>query len=141
MKKVVGLLAVTALALSACAPSSTSDGGNDDSVNITFLGTSDIHGHYMPWDYSLDEENTSGSLAQIATAVKEVRESEDNVVLIDAGDFIQDNSSELFQDMNPHPGVSVMNDLNYDVWAIGNDEFDYGMESSTKLQNSLRAQY
>lgn len=138
MKKVVGLLAVTALALSACAPSTTSDGGNDDSVNVTFLGTSDIHGRYMPWDYSLDEENTSGSLAQIATAVKEVRESEDNVVLVDAGDFIQDNSSELFQDMNPHPGVSVMNDLNYDVWAIGNHEFDYGMEKLDKITEQFK---
>ena len=57
----------------------------------------------MPWDYSVDEENLKGSLSQIATAVKEVREHEQNVILIDEGDFIQGNSAELFQDMDDHP--------------------------------------
>lgn len=41
-----------------------------DTVNITLLGTSDLHGTFVPWDYASDTENLAGSLSQIATQVK-----------------------------------------------------------------------
>ena len=42
-------------------------------VNIKILGTSDIHGRVVPWSYGADVEDKSGSYAQIATYVKDVR--------------------------------------------------------------------
>ena len=39
-----------------------------------------------PWDYALNEESTSGSMAQLATAVAEKRT--DNTILVDAGDTL-----------------------------------------------------
>ena len=41
-----------------------------ETVNITLLGTSDLHGTFVPWDYASDTENLAGSLSQIATQVK-----------------------------------------------------------------------
>ena len=65
-------------------------------VNIKLLGTSDIHGRVVPWSYGADVEDKSGSYAQIATYVKDVRKNNKNVVLVDVGDAIQDNQVDVF---------------------------------------------
>lgn len=36
----------------------------DKETKITLLGTSDIHGRFMPWDYALDGPNPTGSMTQ-----------------------------------------------------------------------------
>lgn len=50
-----------------------------ETVNITLLGTSDLHGTFVPWDYASDTENLAGSLSQIATQVKKVRAEQPNL--------------------------------------------------------------
>ena len=44
----------------------------ESEVNITLLGTADIHGRFMPWDYALDGANMSGSLTQLYTVIKKI---------------------------------------------------------------------
>ncbi|MGM3198765.1 bifunctional metallophosphatase/5'-nucleotidase, partial [Bacillus cereus group sp. BC241] len=56
--------------LSLSFPALTADG---DIHNVTILGTSDLHGHFMPWDYAADKLNMRGSLSQIATKVADIR--------------------------------------------------------------------
>lgn len=54
----------------------TASSGEKQETNektVTILGTSDIHGRYMAWDYATDVENKIGSFAQIGTIVKEIR--------------------------------------------------------------------
>lgn len=65
-------------------------------VNIKLLGTSDVHGRIVPWSYGADVEDKSGSYAQIATYVKDVRKNNKNVVLVEVGDAIQDNQVDVF---------------------------------------------
>lgn len=101
---------------------------SESEVKITLISTSDIHGRYMPWDYATDDSNPNGSLTQVSTIVKKIREENPNLILLDTGDMIQDNSADLFKEMNPHPAVAAMNDMAYDVWTLGNHEFDYGFE-------------
>ena len=62
----------------------------ESEVNITLLGTADIHGRFMPWDYALDGANMSGSLTQLYTVIKKVRQENPNTILVDAGDTIQE---------------------------------------------------
>ncbi|MGX6969903.1 bifunctional metallophosphatase/5'-nucleotidase [Vagococcus bubulae] len=95
---------------------------------LTILGTSDIHGRYMAWDYTTDVENKIGSFSQIGTIVKEVRDKNKNTLLVDAGDLIQDNSAEIFKNDDNHPATTVLKALKYDVWTMGNHEFDYGFD-------------
>lgn len=102
--------------------------GANEEITITLLSTSDVHGRYMPWDYAIDGSNPSGSFAQISTAVKEVRKENPNTILLDAGDTIQDNSAELFKEMDKHPAMLAMNTMGYDAWTMGNHEFDYGFD-------------
>ena len=57
-------------------------------VHITILGTADVHGHIMNYDYYGVRTYTQG-FATVSTMVKEVREENPNTLLIDAGDLIQ----------------------------------------------------
>ncbi len=96
-------------------------------INITILGTSDLHGTFVPWDYATDTANMAGSLSQIATQVHKVRAQQPNVILVDAGDTIQGNFVETFKNDKTSPMILGFNALNYDVWVMGNHEFDFGL--------------
>ncbi|MCR5733491.1 MAG: 5'-nucleotidase C-terminal domain-containing protein [Lachnospiraceae bacterium] len=101
------------------------------SKTLRIIATSDLHGKFFPWDYALNEENTSGSMVQLATAIAEYRT--DNTLLVDAGDTIQDNSADIFlENDDVHPMVSAINALGYDVWVTGNHEYNYGMDVTRK---------
>lgn len=107
-------------------------------VNITILGTSDLHGTFVPWDYSTDTENLAGSLSQIATQVHQVRAQQPNVILVDAGDTIQGNFVETFKHDKTSPMILGFNALNYDVWVMGNHEFDFGLQALATPLNQFK---
>ncbi|ATV44628.1 bifunctional metallophosphatase/5'-nucleotidase [Pectobacterium brasiliense] len=115
----------TLLSLLFCL--STSAMAAQEPVNITILGTSDLHGTFVPWDYATDTANMAGSLSQIATQVHKVRAQQPNVILVDAGDTIQGNFVETFKNDKTSPMILGFNALNYDVWVLGNHEFDFGL--------------
>ena len=92
---------------------------------ITILGTADMHGRIYAYEYAVDEVDKDAGFAKITTLVKAEREKNPNLLLMDVGDTVQDNSAELFNDLPVHPMVEVMNDLKVDVWALGNHEFNF----------------
>lgn len=96
-----------------------------DVTTITILGSSDLHGRIYSHDYATDEADSDTGLAKIATLVKQERAIAPNALLIDCGDTVQDNSADLFNDLPIHPMIEGLNFLNYDVWVIGNHEFNY----------------
>ena len=112
-------------------------------VNIKILGTSDIHGRVVPWSYGADVEDKSGSYAQIATYVKDVRKNNKNVVLVDVGDAIQDNQVDVFAKdkkyYKDHPIPKVLNEMNYDVFVLGNHEFNFGMKALDEILKDIKA--
>lgn len=112
-------------------------------VNIKLLGTSDIHGRVVPWSYGADVEDKSGSYAQIATYVKDVRKNNKNVVLVDVGDAIQDNQVDVFAKdkkyYKDHPIPKVLNEMKYDVFVLGNHEFNFGMEALDEILKDIKA--
>lgn len=117
-------IVTSAILASLAIPSFAADG---DIHNVTVLGTSDIHGHFMPWDYAADKSNMHGSLSQIATKVKQIREQDTHVILVDAGDTIQGNFVETFKHEAVDPMMLGFNEMQYDVWVLGNHEFDFGL--------------
>ncbi len=117
-----------ALVLACCLPA-TAEAAQGKSLRI--IATSDLHGKFVPWDYALNAESTSGSVAQLATAIAQYRT--DSTLLVDAGDTIQDNSADIFVGADDiHPMVQALNALNYDVWVTGNHEYNYGMDITKK---------
>ena len=112
-------------------------------VNIKLLGTSDVHGRIVPWSYGADVEDKSGSYAQIATYVKDVRKNNKNVVLVEVGDAIQDNQVDVFAKdkkyYKDHPIPKVLNEMKYDIFVLGNHEFNFGMKALDEILKDIKA--
>lgn len=139
MGKTLASIALSALVLGSGvmgAPAPTK--AAEAPTKITLLGTSDIHGRFMPWDYALDGPNQNGSLTQLFTMIKEIRKENPNTVLVDAGDSIQDNSAELFNDQPESPMMVAMNEMGYDAWAFGNHEFNFGLDTLDKISSQYK---
>lgn len=98
---------------------------------LTLLHTSDLHGSVLPWDDFRDRP-ADGSLAQVSTLVREVRAEVDHPILVlDSGDTIQGTPFEQFPLVRwgeDSPTVFAMNRIGYDAMAVGNHEFNFGLE-------------
>ena len=111
---------------------------SEGTMRLRILATSDLHGKFVPWNYVLNEESMTGSLAQLATAVKEYRD--EHTLLLDAGDSLQENSANLFVERGKtHPMVIGMNAIGYDVCLSGNHDYDYGIDTVRQYFNDLSA--
>ena len=102
-------------------------------VNITILGTSDVHGRMVPWNYSTDKADFSGSYSQISEVIKDYRQNNKNVIVVDIGDIIQDNYIEKFINEPQHPAMTALNEMKYDIIIPGNHEFNFGMDALNKV--------
>lgn len=112
-------------------------------VNVKILGTSDVHGRVVPWSYAADEEDKSGSYAQLSTLIKQRRKENKNIILVEVGDAIQDNGVDLFaksnEDSKNHPIPKVLNYMGYDVFVLGNHEFNFGMPALNNVLQDIKA--
>lgn len=137
-KRFVAVLLAATLVMPVGLPTTKAlaDSGEKE---IQILATSDLHGKFVAWDYAANEENTSGSLAQVATLIKERKNA--NTVLIDVGDTIESNSSNLFFDEEVHPMIAGFNLLGYDFWTAGNHEFNYGVDTLVKVAKQFKGTF
>lgn len=138
-KSIVILMATSLLASSGHVTTVFAADNSGNEVTIQVLATSDVHGRFVPYDYALNQEDKNGSYAQISTAVKELRKENSNTLLLDIGDSIQDNSSDLFKDDTMHPMLLAMNEIQYDTWTLGNHEFNYGLDTLKKIMKQSKA--
>lgn len=120
-----------ALALLLAAASAATCDSPVATQRLTVLHTSDLHGAVLPVDDTTNRP-ARGSLAQVATLAAAVRAEVDHPVLVfDSGDAIQGSALELFGHVRwgePSPTVSAMNRVGYAAMAIGNHEFNFGLE-------------
>jgi len=115
--------------------------------SFSILGTTDLHSHVFNWDYysnaaPVDSKGNTYGIARIATLVKNLRaeKGEHRVLLVDAGDIIQGTSlASYYASVDPitgtdgkrgpkHPMAIAMNEMRYDAAALGNHEFNYGLD-------------
>ena len=98
----------------------------EDTVGISILHTTDLHGHILPTsDYAGNAD--LGGLARCATQIRRWRRQNRNSILIDVGDIYQGTDVSLRA--NGALMVDLFNHLKYDAWIVGNHEFDWGLET------------
>ena len=105
--------------------------------DLVILHMNDTHSHVDP-ERSGKHAGKGGAIEQ-AAYIDEVRSEvgKKNVLLVHAGDFSQGTSyfTELGGDME----ISLLNAMGYDAVALGNHEFDNGMEELARRLKSLKA--
>ncbi len=98
---------------------------NSDTVRISILHTTDLHGHILPTaDY--DGNPDRGGLARCVTQIRRWQKENANSILIDIGDVYQ--GTDLGLRSKGELMIDLFNYLKYDAWIIGNHEFDWGIE-------------
>ncbi|KAL3883277.1 hypothetical protein ACJMK2_029560 [Sinanodonta woodiana] len=98
--------------------------------NLTILHTNDFHAHFEQINkYSSDctDEQAQkgecfGGIAREATQIREIRDTHQNVILLDAGDRF--TGTLWFFKYKGFASAYFMKKLQYDAMCIGNHEFD-----------------
>ena len=118
MKKLLSLFLVLALAFSLCVGVLAEEPAGELAGEIVILHTNDVHG-------------AISSYAKVAALKAEYEAKGAEVLLMDAGDYIQ---GEPYVSVSQgETAIRLMNYVGYDVATIGNHEFDYGYENLPEL--------
>jgi 2',3'-cyclic-nucleotide 2'-phosphodiesterase / 3'-nucleotidase / 5'-nucleotidase len=103
-----------------------------DTMTLVLLGTTDVHGRLYNYDYYTGRETDHG-LALLKPVVDSVRAAHPGrTFLFDSGDLLQGNPLGFVYARQypqaPNPIIRAMNLMAYDAAAIGNHEFNYGLD-------------
>jgi len=99
------------------------------------MATSDMHQYLMPYDYMADEANETVGFSKVFTKIQEIRETNNNTLLLSNGDFIQGSLLGLheyqidpIQEGETQTIIKAYNEAGYEAAAVGNHELqDYPM--------------
>ncbi len=119
-------------------------------ASVTIMSTTDLHAHLLNWNYLQDAAFSPGrGLGRVSTMVQQIRDQRgaDRTLLIDVGDTIQGTtlgryyaSIDSVVDGTPHPIATAMNHIGYDVMAVGNHEFNFGIPVLKAFEAQLDAE-
>jgi 5'-nucleotidase / UDP-sugar diphosphatase len=98
---------------------------DSETVCISILHTTDLHGHILPTSDYTGNPNCGG-MARCVTQIRRWRDQNPNSILIDVGDVYQ--GTEVGLRSKGELMIDLFNYLKYDAWTIGNHEFDWGMQ-------------
>ena len=105
----------------------------EDTYSFAVLSTTDMHGRSTANDVSTQKEDLN-SMLRVATAVAKERAEygDENTILIDNGDTIQGTlvaQYAITQNADKeNPMLTAMKYIGYDVWGMGNHEFNFTPE-------------
>ena len=108
---------------------------SEDTQIITLLFTNDLESTYYPveafWREDLDY---IGGIAELATLIESIRQSQPNVFLFDAGDIFTGVLAKLTKG---EISFELMNTIGYDAMTIGNHEFEFGWKELARQKSRV----
>ncbi len=120
-----GLLALNTLPLSSFALT------DKKPTKITILHTNDVHSHIDPFPTNDPKYPNLGGAARRAALISTIRNTEKNVLLLDAGDIFQ--GTPYFNKYLGELDFKLMSLMQYDAATIGNHDFDNGIDGLKKM--------
>jgi 5'-nucleotidase len=101
-----------------------------ESKHITILHTNDVHSYIDPFPADDPRSPNMGGVARRAALIETIRKENPNVLLLDAGDIFQ--GTPYFNYYGGELEFKLMSMMKYDASAIGNHDFDNGLEGLYK---------
>ena len=99
---------------------------------IVILHTNDTHSCIEP------EKNGNAGVLNRALLIEEIKATEGagNVLLFDSGDFSQ--GSLYYNTFKGDVEIEIMNAMGYNACAVGNHEFDFGIENLARIAKAAK---
>ncbi|QIK54476.1 bifunctional metallophosphatase/5'-nucleotidase [Dysgonomonas sp. HDW5B] len=102
---------------------------------IVILGTNDTHSRIEPIPENDKSYGGMGGVVAREAFIEEIRKQNKNVLLFDAGDFVQ--GTPYFNLFHGRVEAQAMNLMKYDAGTLGNHEFDYGLDTLKMIVKKL----
>ncbi|MCR4655965.1 MAG: 5'-nucleotidase C-terminal domain-containing protein [Lachnospiraceae bacterium] len=133
---IICIITLMSAALAGCQLYYPPEAGTGE-YRLPIIETSDIHGALIEGV----EPDYRYKVAYIADKIKDIRSTEhgedtDRLVLLDGGDIYQGNAISLLSEGEAMS--AVFDELHYDAVALGNHEFDWGVEKVVDDNNTMR---
>lgn len=98
--------------------------------DTVILHTNDVHGRIV------EEKGVIGD-AKLATVIEQERaKSTQNTLVVDAGDAFQ--GLPISNSTKGEARAEILNQMQYDAMAVGNHEFDFGLDEAKKYKEILK---
>ena len=117
-------------------------GGKTKTVKLKVIETSDVHGHFFPWDF-MEGHPIKGTLVRANSYIKKQRDSyKDHLLLIDNGDILQGQPcvywSNYVMPEDENLAAQVINYMGYDAETVGNHDIEPGHKVYDKWIREVR---
>ena len=111
------------------APSAPAESPKSEEKDTVILHTNDVHGRIV------EEKGVIGD-AKLATVIEKEREKGNQTTLVvDAGDAFQ--GLPISNSTKGEARAKILNEMGYDAMAVGNHEFDFGLDEAKKYKEIL----
>ena len=107
-------------------------------MKIVIYQTSDLHGYVYPTNYVDDKPL---GILKIGSYILNDQKKYDAVLKIDCGDLIQGSALAHYlykQNIKDNPITECLKLIDYDVYVLGNHEFNYGLEYLNNAYSKLK---
>lgn len=112
------------------APSAPAESPKSEEKDTVILHTNDVHGRIV------EEKGVIGD-AKLATVIEQERaKSNQTTLVVDAGDAFQ--GLPISNSTKGEARAEILNKMQYDAMAVGNHEFDFGLDEAKKYKEILK---
>jgi 5'-nucleotidase len=102
-------------------------------ARLTILHTNDTHSNIDPFPANHAKYPNMGGVSKRYSLINKVREEEEHVLLLDAGDIFQ--GTPYFNKYGGILEMKLMTEMGYDVATMGNHDFDAGLDGFLKAKH------
>ena len=104
--------------------------------DLVLVHTNDVHGRIVE-EKGRDKNTSVVGDAKLATVIENERAKKDQTtVVVDAGDAFQ--GLPISNSTKGEARAEILNKMNYDAMAVGNHEFDFGLDEAKKYKEILK---